>query len=388
MTKRLKIGQIARAICLLTQKWLDATHRASHNRKVMKKKHIMFLSAAAMLGLCACEDETAPASTSVATEPAKQEVTTPPAEVKPDAQKALFEALLYDLGKQASENASHPELNESVRNMLALAEEYYTRNAEATTGTVEKARLALHLANITRDLTAWERACNSYDRARGDYDALPEAERSKPEVRRMLSAICNGKAFCLMNQRKTAEATELYTQALDIDSALYELVAPPEGEALPEGEVEPNLARAAEDVFFSYRCLGECQEAAGDPEEARETLKLGLDLAKRLDRLSPGMSLQYVRLLGAIGNLESRCGNKRAALTYWVQAAQICRMLNQSTPNLIIRSKTARQFQSLLPQIKALQEELNPDAAAPAEASLDAPITAPEAAPAEAPALP
>ena len=99
MTKRLKIGQIARAICLLTQKWLDATHRASHNRKVMKKQHIMFLSAAAMLGLCACEDETAPVSTSVATETAKQEVTTPPAEVKPDAQKALFEALLYDLGK-------------------------------------------------------------------------------------------------------------------------------------------------------------------------------------------------------------------------------------------------------------------------------------------------
>lgn len=333
----------------------------------MKKPQIAILSAAALLGLCACEDETQQQQTP--TTPATETAPPLPTEQKPDARAALFEALLYDLGKHASENAAHPELTEAVRNMLALAEEYYMQNAEAMTGKVEKARLALRLADIARDLTAWERACSSYDRALADYDSLPEAERNTPAVRRLHSAICNGKAFCRMNMRNTDEAMELYTKALEIDSALYELVAPPEGEALPEGDVEPNLARAAEDVFFSYRCLGECQEAAGYPEEARDTLKLGLELAKRLDRLSPGMSLQYIRLLGAMGNLESRCSNKREALNYWVQAAQMCQRLNGSTSDLIIRSKTARQFQSLLPQIKALQEELNPPAPSAAAAA-------------------
>lgn len=321
------------------------------------------LGAAAVLGLGACEEKGATtevqAPAEVNTTPAATES---PAEstAAEEAKAALFEALVYELGARASENATHPELNEAVRNMLALMEEYYAQNADAMSGTPEKARLSLRMADITRELSAWERACGFYDRARADYDALPEAERNKPEVKRMLSSLCNGKAFCLMNLKNTAEALELYNKALEVDSALYEMVAPPEGEALPEGDVEPNLARAAEDIFFSYRCLGECQEVAGDPEEARDTIKQGIELAKRLDRLSPGMSLQYIRLLGALGNLESRCAKEREALGYWVQAAQMCQRLHNSTGNLIIRSKTARQFQSLMPQIQELQQKLNP----------------------------
>ncbi|MBQ2378971.1 MAG: hypothetical protein II295_01105 [Akkermansia sp.] len=331
---------------------------------VMHRAVVSLMGGAALLGLSACDEgtpatPTAPAATEQAAE-APQPV------AGSSAADALLEGLIYDLGKQASEVASHPELTESVRNMLALLEEYYTQSAEQLSGKPEKVRLALRLADTARDLTAWERACNSYDRARADYDALPDAERSKSEVRRYLSAINNGKGFCMMQQRKFNEALELYTKALEVDAALYELVAPPEGEALPEGDVEPELARAAEDYFFSYRCLGECQELAGDPEEARETLKSGIELAKRLNRLNPTMNLQYIRLLGALGNLEIRCGNEREALQKWAEAASMCQRLFNATTNLSVRYKTQRQLQNLVPNIKALQEKLQP-AEQPAE---------------------
>ena len=116
-----------------------------------------------------------------------------------DAKEALFESLVYELGVCASENADHPELNVAVRNMLALMEEYYTQNAEAMAGTLEKVRLSQRMADTIRHLKAWERATGSYDRALADYEALPEAERNKTDVKRMLSALCNGKAFCLVN---------------------------------------------------------------------------------------------------------------------------------------------------------------------------------------------
>lgn len=303
------------------------------------------------------------------------------------ATEALLETLIYDLGARASENAAHPELTEAVRNMLAHLEEYYTQQAESLAGKPEKVRLALRLADTAKDLTAWERACGSYDRALADFDALPEADREQTDNKRLLSSICNGKAFCLLRRGMVNEALEMYTKALEIDSALYALVAPAEGAALPEGDVEPGLARAAEEVFFSYRCLGECQEVAEDPEEARETFKAGIALAVRLDRLSPGMSLQYIRLLGALGNLESRCGNEREALAQWLQAATMCERLHNSTTNLIIRSKTARAFQSLVPNIQALQKKFGEEQPA-AEAPAVQPDIRPGEQPAELPATP
>ena len=325
---------------------------------VMHRAAVALVGGAALLGLSSCDEGTqaSPAAPAAAEKP----VEAPQPVADSSATQALLEGLVYDLGKQASEVASHPELTESVRNMLALLEDYYTQNADQLTGKPEKVRLAVRLAEIARDLTAWERACNSYDRARADFDALPESERSKADVRRYLSAICNGKGFCMMQQRKFNEALELYTKALEVDAALYELVAPPEGEALPEGDVEPALARAAEDYFFSYRCLGECQELSGDPEEARETLKSGIELAKRLNRLNPTMNLQYIRLLGALGNLEIRCGNEREALQKWAEAASMCQRLFNATTNLSVRYKAQRQLQNLVPNIKALQEKLQP----------------------------
>lgn len=334
---------------------------------------------AVLTALSSCDkiaqESTAPAEqeaaqTEVSAETAAPTKVSAPA---PAATDALLEMFIYDLGARASENAAHPELTEAVRNMLAHLEEYYTQQADFLAGKPAKVRLALRLADTAKDLTAWERACGSYDRALADFDALPEADREQTDNKRLLSSICNGKAFCLLRRGMVNDALQMYTRALEIDSALYALVAPAEGAALPEGDVAPELARAAEEVFFSYRCLGECQEVAEDPEEARETFKAGIALAVRLDRLSPGMSLQYIRLLGALGNLESRCGNEREALAQWLQAATMCERLHNSTTNLIIRSKTARAFQSLVPNIQALQKKFGEE-----QPATEAPAAQPE----------
>lgn len=327
----------------------------------------------ALLGLSSCgEDEKkeeVAAKPVEAVEPAAPVATEPAA---PDVKEKLFEALIYDLGKAAAENAANPDLTEPVRNMLALLEEYYEQNSEALAGTAEKARLALRMADITRNLTAWERACNSYDRAQADYDAMPEAERNTDEKKRWQSAIYNGKAFCLLRRGNTEEALSLYARALELDNALYAEVAPADGVELQPGEVEERLARAAENVFFSYRCLGECQEVAEDPEEARMTYKGGIEIAQRLKHLTPPMTYQYVRLLIAIGNLESRCGNNRPALSYWAQAAAICQQLTKAATDAAIRGKAAHAYQSLVPNIKAMQEKLQ-EAEAAAEQYVEQP---------------
>ena len=83
----------------------------------------------------------------------------------------------------------------------------------------------------------------------------------------------------------------------------------------------PGVSQAATAVFSSYRCLGECQMLADDPEEARETLKTGIALAEEIRRMTPEMHMQYIRLLVAMGNLESRCGNESEVLRHWARAA-------------------------------------------------------------------
>lgn len=321
---------------------------------------------AALVGLCSCGDEEEnkkeEAAQNVVADAAQVTEPAAPAEAapaEPDAKEKLFEALIYDLGKAAAENAGNPELTEPVRNMLALMEEYYAQQAEALKGTAEKVRLALSMADITRNLTAWERACNSYDRAQADLDALPEAERNTPEKKRWQSSICNGKAFCELRRGNKTQALELYAKALEIDNALYAEVAPADDVELQPGEVGDELALATENVFFAYRCLGECQEFCEDPEEARETYKSGIEIAQRLKHLTPGMTYQYVRLMVALGNLESRCGRDRHALDSWGRAAQACQQVANVTTNVAIRSKVGRAYQSLAVNIKAMQEKLN-----------------------------
>lgn len=336
------------------------------------------LGVAMLAGLCSCEDNEKETAGQVKdAQPQKQ------VQAQDSSHEALFDAMVYDIGRKVSGMAAAPDLTEDVRNMLVLLQAYYDEMAPANEGSVKRARLALRIAEVLRDLTAWDKALAAYQTAQADYDAMPEEEKQKAEGRRMQCSLYDGQGFCLLRCNRVTDAQSAYEKALAIYQGLYQAVAPVDGEKLPEGELDPALAQAAEDLFFSYRCLGECQMAADDPEEARETYKKGIELAVRLDRLSPRMTIQYVRLLGNQGNLESACGREREALSNWVQAAQICQRLYNSTNNLSIRAQASRLFQNLRPQIQELARKLQSEEAARAVEEQPLPAN-PETAPSEA----
>lgn len=335
----------------------------------------------ALAALCSCDDEAqtaAPASNVEAKE-------STPATSPEAAKNALFNQMVYTIGKLASQRVNDPEITEPVREMLALTEAYYTAIAPTAGGSMEKAKLALRIAEITLDLTAFAKAEGAYDTAQADLDALPEADRKSREARRMQSAIFYGKAASLLSRRQATNALPWYEKALESDLGIYKELAPAEGEKLPEGSVEPELARAATDVMSSYRCLGECQFWAEDPEEARDTYNKGIELAKTLDKLAPEMSIQYIKLLANLGNLESRVGNKKEALNAWLQAVNFCQRLYANNRRGDIRLEARRCFESLRPNVLALARELQDEQAAQVENQTlqETPTAVPAASPEE-----
>ncbi len=330
------------------------------------------IGTAALVTLCSCGDDEQPA----ATEPAAEQAAPAPT----DAKQALFDNLVYSIGKLASERVTDPALTEPVREMLALSEAYY-KTVEA--GTAEKAKLSLRIADTILNLTAYAKAEGAYNTAQADWDALPEADRKTREMRRMQSSIFYGKGASLLSRRQAADALAWYEKALESDLALYKEVAPADDEKLPEGAIDPELARSAADVMSAYRCLGECQFWAEDPQKARDTYNKGINLAKKLDKLAPEMSLQYIKLLANLGNLESSLSKKKEALTAWVQAVNFCQRLYAGTNRGDIRLETRRCFESLRPGVLALARELQDEQAAQVETQnlQETPAEAPVATP-------
>ncbi len=329
-----------------------------------RRAAMVVVGVAAMIGLNSCDEKPA-AETKAGTEGqtvAESEGAVVPSAsaTRTEAEAALLDALIYDLGRCASENAQHPELNAAVRNMLELLERYYEQSKDALSGTPERVRLALRMADTTRDLTAWARASAFYDETLAAYEAMSPELRDKLENKRLLSVIRSGKAFCLMRSGKMDEALKLYTDALALDNEMYTMVVPTEGPVIPEnGEVPEGVPQAAAAVFASYRCLGECQMLAEDPEEARETFKTGIALAEDIRRMTPEMHMQYIRLLVAMGNLESSCGNERESLRHWARAADMCRTLYGATNDVALRYRMELAFRNLMPNVQALSKKFN-----------------------------
>ena len=273
------------------------------------------------------------------------------------ARTALFDHAVYALAQKVTSPDAYPELNSVVKDMLELMQTYYNELQKGEPG-AERARLAVLIATTTRDLGAYSKAQVAYETAKTELEALPEDVRNTPEFQRLLSSCCNGVGVCLLAQGKANEALAQYEAALAVDEAQYGAVAPAEGEELPEGDVEPALSRAVADLLDSYRCLGDCQRAVDDPEEARTTYTKGHELVQRIKRLSPDMSVSYVKLLTSLGNLDNELGKSKEALNSWVIAAKICQSVNASCPRLEIKAETKRCFEALVPVINSVGSKL------------------------------
>ena len=278
-----------------------------------------------------------------------------------DQQKDLFRYFLFSVADEVRRQADQPVWIETVRDMRNKIEAYYNAEKANRNSLSEEdlVSLGLLLGDATRDLAAYEKAKAFYETAQKDWEAMPEEVRKSVNGRRLSSAIANSMGYLCLVQRKMSDALPYYEKALQIDRALYDELAPADGAPLPVGEgLSADLAKAAEDVLSSYRCLGDAQFFADDPELARDTYSQGQALATRMNNLTPAIALQYVRLLSALGNLENSVGNPKKALASWVEAAKRADTLRRMGPSIAVQLQTVRYLRELEQSIKTVHDKL------------------------------
>ncbi len=291
------------------------------------------------------------------------------------AREALYQQLLTNISPLVTENVGVPEFNEPAKVYLESLCAYYDALAREAV-TMERVDIAARVARLTVNLGAYAKGHSACETALADFNSLPEDARNTVEAKRLHSTLLNGMANCLLHINKAVDSIPYYEMALETDISVLRQLGVAEGMALPQGTPDPNLSRAAADVLGSYRCLGEAHLVSGDLEEARDLYKKGLALMEELKHLdvNSDMGVAYVKLRGALGDLESRCGNEQAALQAWAQAAQHCKAIFQATRRVDIKVKTKRFAEALVPLIQAKSEQLKAEAeAAPsAESAADA----------------
>lgn len=324
------------------------------------------MGVACALSLVSCKDKGAEEWNNKDKEQATvaPETASPAADSTAAMQKELLNYMIFNVGKQAGAHVTNPAWYEEVRDMRNKLDEYY-QTLEGATGDDLKTRmqLGIMLGDITHGMRVDEKALKFYADTLKEWEALPEEERKSIAGRRMRSAIANGMGACTLQQGKAMEALPFYELALEIDQTIFNELAPADNGPLPLNDISPDLTRAAEDILSSYRCLGECQLRAEDPEEARDTYKKGQELAMRMNHLPPSVALQFIRLRSAQGDLENSCGQLKNAVQAWAQAVKLGQDLMKSASQPSVRLQIVQNqrkletlLKAVLPKLQAEQE--------------------------------
>ncbi len=322
--------------------------------------------------LCSCgeKEEEAPAEVApaaveepaAAAEPAVEEPAGPTVQ---EAREAVYRQLWEHISPLVTDNAMVPEFNEPVKVYLETLNTYYAAMASEPPS-VERVELGLRIAELTRNLSAYARAFEAFEHAMDDFEALPETERNTVEGMRMHSKLLNGMGLCLLSIGRAADAIPQYSKALEVDIAVLRALGVAEGVELPGGVPDPNVSHAVADVLGSYRCLGQSHALVGDMEEARDIYKKGLETMATLNQIdvNSDMGIAYVQLFGALGDLESRCGNEQEALRAWVQAANCCNAIVTQGRSAVMRLRAKRYINTLGPLIAEKSARMKAEAEA------------------------
>ncbi len=305
----------------------------------------------------------------------QKEATAPAAAVEPSAAQqpavsavdaardAVYRQLWEHISPLVTDRATVVEFNEPAKVYLETLQAYYTELA-ALPPSVERAEVARRIAELTRNLGAYAKALDAFERALEDFEALPEPDRNTVEGKRLHSALLNGTGLCLLSIDKAADSIPYYEKALEVDLAILRELGIGEDAELPEGNPDANVSRAVADVLGSYRCLGESHVMVGDLEEARDIYRKGIELMTKLKNLdvNSGMGIAYVKLHGAMGDLENRCGKEREALGAWVQAATLCNAIFTNSRTAMVKLQAKRFFDTLSPLITEKSNKLKAEA--------------------------
>lgn len=323
---------------------------------------------AALACLNSCEDaqkqEPKPeapkaAETTAAETPAKEEQR---ADTLAESRDALFHAAM-DIMVAASANDDFPAFNSKSRSALELLEKYYADLQAGSKDSRERVRTACAVAKVLRNLgSAHVRAEAAYRQALVEYETLPKADRKAPEGCQLLSSIYNGIASSILMQGKPADALEFYQKALEVDKAQFEAVDMKEGDTLEGKDKVSAFSRAVADVVDSYRCLGDCQRVADDPEEAMDTYKAGMEIVQKYGKqFTIQMGISFAKLATAYGDELQRRGDTEKARAAWATALNMCRVAYQSAVDNMDKLEIARVHE---PLVKVLKETMPADAPA------------------------
>lgn len=326
--------------------------------------------------LSSCGDDKEEPTTTSSSETAAAKATDAPVakkapevvEISPEqkitaAKQALFEILLYDTADTIAELARHPELQVPSQLLLEKLQSYYDVIAEQESQKIESARVALTIAKTCSSLRAIKRAETNYQLALDSLLSLTDDEKNS-DIKRLMSIAYNGLAFSKFSQQDVASALELYKKQLIINEELFALVAPAEGAAPPVNDWSDEIALASSNLLGAYRCFGDALSANDELEDARDTYRKGIKHASMLNKLSQNMTMQYIKLLTAMGNLESRCGKEKEALQAWATAAQLAQKINERSQDASIKFESKRNYDALLPLLKSISAKLKAQEAA------------------------
>ncbi len=231
---------------------------------------------------------------------------------------------------------------------------------------VDKARvkLAVDIAEFQRQLTAWERSYTSYERALKDWEALEMKDKAEISVQRLKSSIYNGLAFTLLSRPSSnpvlvaenrQKALGFFKEQLDSDLSIFNAIGPKEGDAVPAGSWSEDINTATNDLISSYRCVGDGFLLTDNNADAEAAYQEGVKIAQRVQKLSEQPTLQLIRILSALGDLQLKMNKEAEAVKSLTSAAQIAIQLNKQSGDARIKLETKQIVDRLAPIIQRHQ---------------------------------
>lgn len=307
---------------------------------------------------CGNDEETAaPAPVTETNAPAAQNLPSPDAaqqtpEAEPELSPAeqtrqqIFDLLVYNVTPRLA--TPNSPLAPQVKETLRLLNELYDQEKDTTAGTPERTRLAFTIAEMRSSFGAWDSALMEYSRALEDLNSMSDEQRATPGAASTLSSIYLGKAFCYLKKGNFSAALEQYDLRLQNDeNRAASLFEPREQRQMTELE-----AIVLGDLISSMRTRAECLSQS-EPEEARTAFAGYID---RVDDLMwcPLLAthMQYIRLVSAAANLESRCNNADKAIEYCNKIIAHCSAVHDGTQDAQVR-------QLMLTQVKGCRDMID-----------------------------
>lgn len=312
--------------------------------------------AAALLASCGDDEKTSTPQPAAAQAPApagKEEPCEGPC--REACCQEFVDRSIFEVADMLRAYVQAPEITESVRLLHELTEKYlealYTEKSPTPEDLLYRCRVESKLGDLRADLQAYDRAAESYTGVLKAMDSLPAEMQDTVAAKRVKSATLAGMAYISIVKGNLEAAQKDAEAALAIDKSLVERLTPEKGAA-----PDPAYESVARDLMGSYKVRADILLLRDDPEEARDTYKKAVELAKELKQGSPETARKLVIVLSALGDLEKQTGNLDKAIESWFSAAKFCQQLAKQNRR-DVKAQAVRDFKALKTRIESTQAE-------------------------------